>query len=571
MSGAATTPLRKRFIRVAGRLVHYRVAGQGPAVVMLHDSPRSSRLHVQTMRHLAKRFQVFALDTPGYGNSEPLEGARLEIADFAQALGDALAALGLRGAPLYATHTSAKIALHYAAATAAPPLVLLDGLSIPQGATDEDFISRYMRDFTVDADGAYLATEWTRLRDMLRWFPWFDARTETRMPITTPDDAWIEAYALDVFSAGPHYADAYAAAMRYDPLPALRRVIVPTVVAARADDVLIASLDRVPHDLDAVTVERLAGDAGEWLAWLEAKFALSAKLPAPAVAAVPQREGPHYVDLASGQMFVCSLGPARGRPLLVLEAPTTLHARLWQLALAGQCRTIVPDLAGYGESDPLRDASLSDHADSLAAVLADFGETEVDVLALGFASPLAVELALRHPGRVARLVLDGATRGPDAQATRLCPAFAMRLSGGHLHDIWHMLRDSEAHWPWYDGSRAAQRCVVPVLDAGPLHRALLDVLKQPVTYGDAAIAGLHAAIPYGRLSLPVLLLRVDGDPAYRDTAAVAAMIPEGRVLERPTDIAGTASLLSALLGTAAQNLTFGQAAIPFEKAMPACL
>lgn len=107
--------IAKHFLRVDGRMVHYRRCGTGPAVVMLHDSPRSSRLHEGTMRALADRFTVFALDTPGYGNSDSLGISEPTIGDFGWALGNALAALGLSDAPLYATHTSAKIALDHAA------------------------------------------------------------------------------------------------------------------------------------------------------------------------------------------------------------------------------------------------------------------------------------------------------------------------------------------------------------------------------------------------------------------------------------------------------------------------
>ena len=543
-AGMAAPRIDKRFVRAGGRVVHYRVAGDGPAVVMLHDSPRSSRLHVQTMQHLAHSFRVFALDTPGYGNSAPLEGDHFEIADFAQALDEVITALGLAGAPLYATHTSAKIALHYATETAAPCLLLLDGLSIPIAAPDPDFIARYMRVFQVDSDGAYLASEWTRLRDTLRWFPWFDPRPGTRMQIAALDDSWIEAFALDLFSAGPHYAGAYAAAMRYDPLPALRRVTVPTVVAARTDDVLYGSLDHVPLDRGTVSVERLASDAAGWLAWLEAKFSLSAGPIAPALG-VWEGDGPHYVDLKSGQMFIRLEAAAGGRTQLILAAPTTLHARAWQRALAGSCRTIVPDLPGYGESDPLQDASLGDHAAALAAMLEALGETSVDVVGLDFATPLAVEFAVRYPSLVGRLVLDGAIAAADVNALRLCPSFPMRSSGGHLHDIWHMLRDGEAQWPWYDGSVAAQRRIAPLLDAESLHDALLDVLKQPASYWAITVAGLSARIPYERLTMHVLLLEVTGDPAYRRTAEIAATIPHAEIAERPIDIPGAAALLAA--------------------------
>ena len=223
---ADAVPVTRHFVTVGDGRVHYRRAGRGPAVVLLHDSPRSSRLHIETMRALADRFTVFALDTPGYGNSTPIGIAAPVIGDFATALGAALAALGLSRAPLYATHTSAKIALDHAAGAGqeGPALLLLDGLSIPLKPTDEAFIAAYMRPFRIDAAGAYLAAEWTRMRDMLRWFPWFDARPAARMRTPPPDAAWTAAYMLDLLSAGPHYADAYAAAMRYDPRPALRSV-----------------------------------------------------------------------------------------------------------------------------------------------------------------------------------------------------------------------------------------------------------------------------------------------------------------------------------------------------------
>lgn len=89
-------------------MVHYRVAGAGPAVLLLHDSPRSSRLHEPLMKVLASRFRVYALDTPGYGNSDPLPCANPTIPDFAEALGATLDTMGLAQAPIYATHTSAK-------------------------------------------------------------------------------------------------------------------------------------------------------------------------------------------------------------------------------------------------------------------------------------------------------------------------------------------------------------------------------------------------------------------------------------------------------------------------------
>tara|TARA_R110000787_G_scaffold44164_1_gene108253 strand:- start:25 stop:843 length:819 start_codon:yes stop_codon:yes gene_type:complete len=236
---------QRRFVSVDGQCIHYRIQGNGPAIVMLHDSPRSSRLHLPTMANLSDKFTIVALDTPGYGNSDPLQVTDPEISDFAEALHKTLEALRLTTAPLYATHTSAKIALEYAARYPLASVLILDGISIPETLPPQQFIESYMRPFTLDADGGFLSREWTRIRDMIRWFPWFNRSVQTRIPLeVTP--AWLQDYSLDLFSAGPHYSGAYSAAMRYAPLPTLRRVCVPTIVTAREDDVLYKFLGQVP-------------------------------------------------------------------------------------------------------------------------------------------------------------------------------------------------------------------------------------------------------------------------------------------------------------------------------------
>lgn len=262
-------PVHKAYAMVAGRALHYQRCGQGPAVVLLHDSPRSSRLHLDTMQALAPHFTVYALDTPGYGNSDPLGIETPTMEDFGSALRAALDHLGLTRAPLYATHTSAKIALAYAADGCAAPLLVLDGLSMPETLASADFIARYMRPFAPEPSGAYLASEWTRIRDMLRWFPWFSTDPTRRVPVDGPDGAWLLDYNIDLFSAGRHYADAYAAAMRYDPAPALARVSVPTHVAARQDDVLHGFLPRAAAcGNPLVRTTSLPADRAAWLGWL---------------------------------------------------------------------------------------------------------------------------------------------------------------------------------------------------------------------------------------------------------------------------------------------------------------
>lgn len=540
----------KHFVRVGGGVVHYRKAGSGPPVVMLHDSPRSSRLHVNTMQTLADRFTIYALDTPGYGLSTPIHIDRPTIVDFANALREVLTDLNLTHAPIYATHTSAKIALEYAVRDAPSlPLLLLDGLSIPTRLADEDFIARYMRPFQIDASGGYLAAEWTRTRDMLRWFPWFDTRPGNRMRTDPPSAEWIDAYLLDLLSAGPHYSDAYAAAMRYDPRDALRGVKCRTIVAARENDVLYACLDLIPADRsEQVTVHRLPCDHDRWLGWLADALGSRTETMEASPRLCPAVDGPTYIDLKHGQMLVRRAGIGGNRPLLILEAPTLLHAKAWQDALSTHRRTLVPELPGYGESDPLIINDIASHVDALAEMLDGLGIGCVDVLAIGLASTLASAFAARHPDKISNLACDGIAPEEAWNADRLCPEFRQEPAGGHLHRIWHMLRDGEAQWPWNDGGIDAQRRLMPLLDGVQLHAALLDILKQPQRYGDAAHACLASPMPdLAAIRGQLFLFDHPGDAAYAGVSDLAAQLPQARLIDRPTTIAEAAAILDAAL------------------------
>ncbi|WP_298199436.1 alpha/beta hydrolase [Novosphingobium sp.] len=544
--------VRRGYVDAGGRPVHFRTCGAGPAVVLLHDSPRSSRLHRDTMLALGDRFTVFALDTPGYGNSAALDRTEPTIPDFAAALGQALHALGLDRAPIYATHTSAKIALALAVRGGAAPVLVLDGLSLPEPMVSEDFIAAYMRPFRIDDDGAHLAAEWSRTRDMLRWFPWFTPGPAARMATTPPSPAWLDDYVIDLFSAGPHYADAYAAAMRWDAGPDLRAVRVPTVVMARRDDVLFPALDRVPLDENAqLTVERLAADRTEWLDRIAAGLAGAPAAAAPRITIGSRKAC--YLDRPLGQLHWTRAGTGP-TTVLALSAPTTLQARAWARALAPDLTVLVPDLPGFGDSDPLPPGEPASRLDAAAGALADLvadaAEGPVTIMANELATPVALRLVARHPEGIARLVIDGAPPIDPVAATAfaagLCPEIVTdTLGGSHLHRLWHLLRDSEVQWPWHDPSPAAARRRPPQIAGDELHQALVGVLKQPQAWGQAAAAGLASDwfADTGRIGVPTTVFR-HGDPAYAEAALLAAAIPGSRLIDRPDDLAAAARLVA---------------------------
>ena len=109
--------ITRHYIDVQGRRVHYRRCGEGPPVVMLHESPRSGTALLALMALGPVNVTMLAFDTPGCGDSEPLNNPDAEIADYADAFARTLTALGIERAVVYGTHTGAAMSTRTGAAT----------------------------------------------------------------------------------------------------------------------------------------------------------------------------------------------------------------------------------------------------------------------------------------------------------------------------------------------------------------------------------------------------------------------------------------------------------------------
>lgn len=518
MKGATMSrpKIYKRFVSVGDRLVHYRTAGEGPPAILLHDSVKSSSFLIPLINQLSPHFRVFALDTPGYGNSDPLPG-QPEIADFALAVKETIAALGLGRTCLYGRHTSAKMVLELLCNW--PELFdvgVMDGLSLPDQPHSEAFIARYLPPFEIDDQGAYLARSWTHIQDMTRWFPWFSKEASARMAVPVRDPAPGHVFALDFLMAGPNYASAYGAAFRYQGWPRLNALAVdaPAVFMTAEDDVLYPFLDKIA---DSRVKERVPPGAAAVLQRVEQIFRQRTSRAA-CPPDVPQPQSRRYLDLPWGQVHVHRLGAGDGPATLFLhETPGgASSATPFLNELASHGRVIAPDLPGGGESDPLVQSDAAGYADALAEVIKACDENSVNILAMTTSTPLAIALAARHPALVNALILDGYSPQDAEMANRFCPPIRFDNSGAHIHQLWHLLRNQSVQWPWYASGIEAIRWI----DAQPtglrLHRRLLDVLKQLDNYGDATQAALRfdsaAALP--TLNCPILALHVERDPAY---------------------------------------------------------
>ena len=145
--------------------IHYRELGGGPPLLLLHMTASSSALFERVAPLLAEGRRVIAMDTPGFGLSDPPPGPDGAIEHYGRAVVGLLDALGIDAADVVGFHTGATIALELA--TVAPArvgrLVLSAVLLLEDGAADREWWrERILVPWTPDGTGAFLAahTQW---------------------------------------------------------------------------------------------------------------------------------------------------------------------------------------------------------------------------------------------------------------------------------------------------------------------------------------------------------------------------------------------------------------------------
>ena len=110
--------LRRRYIDGRWGQVHLRAVDPERAVarpiVCLHQSPLSSRAYEAFMREMGRDRRVVAIDTPGYGESDPPPAPVDSIAEYAAGHGEVVDALGLGEIDIVGTHTGARMAVELA-------------------------------------------------------------------------------------------------------------------------------------------------------------------------------------------------------------------------------------------------------------------------------------------------------------------------------------------------------------------------------------------------------------------------------------------------------------------------
>jgi pimeloyl-ACP methyl ester carboxylesterase len=505
--------IMRYFVPLAsGIQLHYRRAGNGPPVILLHPSPQSSTFSLPMLRRLSSRFTAIAVDTPGYGLSDALPGepGAPELIEYVEPLRQFLDALGIRRAAFYGNATGAEILHLFAHAhPERVALCMIDTAGHKEDADLDAMLQGYFPDVTPRRDGGHLLTHWDMVRSLSLFSPWHKTDAAHRLPIDLPAPDVLQVKLLDYLRAGRNYAAAYRPAFYTAKHALISRVTVPATLMrwegkpdlSEQDELIARGLPPNFTVLHAGPTldERYAANERHLVEHYLPQD-LPTPPPPPQLDPTAPRLQKMMVQVPGGQLFARACLAGSGRAIFGL--PDAIGASRCLVPLLSQwlgCRPVFAiDHPGAGESDALLSAgeiSVAEYARHAHAAMLQLVGGDVDLVGLEAGGQVAQELALLEPSRVRHVVqLRPVSADPARRAElieRYAPSIAPRWDGSHLVTAWAVLRDMELFDPWYARTGKSARRRDAAIDAGSLDARVEDLLKIGDGWGAACIAAFN--------------------------------------------------------------------------------
>ena len=109
--------IERGLVKTSAGYIHYRAAGSGPPVILLHMNQQSSALYLELMEVLAPALRAIAIDYPSHGMSDHVS-IQPTITDYARWTLEVLDALGIPKASFLGESAGAAVCIELAAAFA---------------------------------------------------------------------------------------------------------------------------------------------------------------------------------------------------------------------------------------------------------------------------------------------------------------------------------------------------------------------------------------------------------------------------------------------------------------------
>lgn len=239
--------IERHIVRAGGLRWHWRECGEGPGLprVLLHASPRSGAMFEHWMPALAEasHARVLAVDTPGYGGSDPLPAPPSALADYAAPLDAFLAAAAGPRCVVYGSATGAQLGIAHALRHRERVAhLVLDNAAHFDDDERAAILARYFPDFSPRADGGHLLDAWRMAEGLLQFFPWFSADEAHRVG-PPPTATAVHATVAELLAAGPGWDTAYRCAFEHERAPNVMALQVPATVLRWQGSILLRHID----------------------------------------------------------------------------------------------------------------------------------------------------------------------------------------------------------------------------------------------------------------------------------------------------------------------------------------
>lgn len=223
--------MQRRYVDGQWGQVHVTEAGDGAPLVLLHQSPLSGAMFAPALPLLAAAgFRAIAIDTPGFGASDPPPEPP-SIAAHADALRSVFDALGLDRAHLLGHHTGASIAAAFTARHGdRVDRLVLNGVALLSDEERAFFATFKFAPVVPRADGGHLVDAWQqRLKATPGW----------------TDVAAMHRHVVTMLANPERYFWAFEAVFAHDLAADLARITAPTLVLTNSGEDLFEASCRV--------------------------------------------------------------------------------------------------------------------------------------------------------------------------------------------------------------------------------------------------------------------------------------------------------------------------------------
>lgn len=470
--------MKKFFISINGRQIHFRTLGKGSPIILLHASPASSKMMIPLMEQLSEDYLVIAPDTPGYGLSDPLEGRPDNLLPYITHFHDFFDALQIKKIAIYGSATGAQLAIRYALTYPdRVDHVYLDNSAHFTESQRIKILETYFPSLEPQYSGEHLMRMWTLIRDLFVFFPWSFSEEEYRLKQNFPPAQVLHYVAMDFLQTGIGYDMAYKAAFNHEQASFVQQLKVPTTLFDWEGSIVRPYIKQLldfdlPKNIEVVSIPVSAPRYNLIQRKIRATYLKQNLLSLPALLK-QNDQGQFYIHLENGDLHGLKIQQGSKQPMLWLHdwRGSASLVRLKKDIFDLESPVFAISLPGHGDSDQFfQEYEIDDFVKVLHDGIHQLGLTDFRIAADGWGLEVAKRLKIIDP-KIQIL------KENKAKMTPLPRVFEVEEYGSHLVKAWFYLRDQALFVNPEDKTVKGIRPGTPDLDPNHLQLKLREWFK----------------------------------------------------------------------------------------------